>query len=170
MLGIILVLAIMFSFANNISVIIFLASGGQIGIKVNHFLYTIQNQTRCCYPEAPVVAAVVYLWITVYSTFHQMKTNETGGARCTTSPSFSSSLVRHSQTTTASVQVKQQTEAMMISREIMQINLQEPSWTTGGPTTTTTTAAIEEGDVSQSSLISDSSFSTPNNSSSQVRG
>ena len=41
MLGIILVLALMFSFANNISVIIFLASGVQIGIKVNNFLYTI---------------------------------------------------------------------------------------------------------------------------------
>lgn len=124
MLGIILVLALMFSFANNIAVVIFLAS-------------------------APVVAAVVYLWITVYSTFHQMKT-ETGGARCTTSSSFSSSFVR-SQATSASVQ--------------------DPSWTTGGATTTIApTSAIEGGDVSQSSLISGSSSSSPtsNNSSREI--
>ena len=103
MLGVILVLALMFSFANNVSVIIFLGSGEQHCIW-DHF---IRSKMSINFNHAaPVVAAVVYLWITVYSTFHQMKTTETGSARCTTSSSFSSSLVRHSQATSASVQVK----------------------------------------------------------------
>ena len=107
MLGVILVLALMFSFANNVSVIIFLGSGEQYCIW-DHF---IRSKMSIDFNHAaPVVAAVVYLWITVYSTFHQMKTTETGSARCTTSSSFSSSLVRHSQATSASVQVKQQVE------------------------------------------------------------
>ena len=49
---------------------------------------------------------MLYLWLTVYSTFHQMR-SQTGSVAsgCTTSSSFSSSLVR-SQAVSSSIQVR----------------------------------------------------------------